>query len=107
MLSKDDSFPYKEFGVRLEIPDENRIAWFKDNVDLQKHLDRYKLDKKKITINYRNKDEEPNKSSKTDKKTVRQGAEKNSNRSTNTNRKLTKSMNADSNIPRTRKSKKQ
>ncbi len=100
-------FPYSEFGVRLEIPDENRIAWFKDDVDLQKHLDRYKLDKKKITIKYRNKDEEPNKSSKTDKKKVRQGTGKNSNRSTDTNRKRTKSVDANSNVPRTRKSKKQ
>jgi hypothetical protein len=39
--------------VRLEIKEENRVCWFRDNYDLQKHLNRSKLDKRKIKIIYR------------------------------------------------------
>ena len=65
-------FPYSNFGVRLEQKDENKIAWFKDDYDLQKHIDRYKLDKRKIKILYRENEQfiqsnKPNKKSKTRK----------------------------------------
>ena len=43
-------FPYSSFPIRLEIPKENRIAWFKDEVDLQKHVKRYELKPKEIII---------------------------------------------------------
>jgi hypothetical protein len=39
--------------VRLEIKEENRVCWFRDDYDLQKHLNRSKLDKRKIKIIYR------------------------------------------------------
>ena len=60
-------FPYENFGVRLEIKAENRIAWFKDDYDLQKYLVRSKLDKRTLKIDYR---DEPPKSSKTNKRSV-------------------------------------
>ena len=41
-------FPYENFGVRLEVKAENRIAWFKDEYDLQKYLVRSKLDKRTL-----------------------------------------------------------
>lgn len=63
-------FPYESFGVRIEIPKENRIAWFKDDYDLQKYLIRSKLDTKAVKIDYR--DEKPPVRSKKHKRDVEQ-----------------------------------
>ena len=55
-------FPYETFGVRLEHMNEKKICWFKDDYDLQKYLERYKLDTRKTKIDYRDaKHTEPNK----------------------------------------------
>lgn len=43
-------FPYETYTTRLEIPAENKICWFKDSIDADKYIDRYKLNRKKITI---------------------------------------------------------
>jgi hypothetical protein len=43
-------FPYESFGVRLEHLNEKRICWFKDDYELQKYLERYKLDKRTIKL---------------------------------------------------------
>lgn len=59
-------FPYENFDVRLEIKEENRIAWFKDEYDLQKYLIRSRLDKRTLKIDYR--DGEPISTSKKRKK---------------------------------------
>ena len=59
-------FPYENFNVRLEIKAENRIAWFKDEYDLQKFLVRSRLDKRTLKIDYR--DGEPISTSKKRKK---------------------------------------
>lgn len=83
-------FPYESFTVRLEIKTENRICWFKDDYELQKYLNRNKLDKRTINVTYR--DEEPSKSSKTSKDKVRSGTRKTSKGSTITNRRSTKSV---------------
>jgi hypothetical protein len=96
-------FPYEQFGVRLEIKSENRICWFKDEVDLQKHLDRYKLDKRTIKIDYR--DAEPAKSGKTNKTKVRQGTGKSSGRSSSGSRGSTKKLDTSGTPSRTRKPK--
>jgi hypothetical protein len=61
-------FPYPSMPVRLEVTEENRVCWFRDDYDLQKHLTRYKLDKKKIKIFYR--DGEPIQQRKTNKRSV-------------------------------------
>jgi hypothetical protein len=53
-------FPYEIYTIRLEIPSENRVCWFKDNIDATKYINRYKLDKRKIKLH-----EKPNLDSKT------------------------------------------
>ena len=65
-----DLFPYESFGVRLEHINEKRICWFKDDYELQKYLERYKLDKRTIKIDYR--DEKPVRRRKTDKGSMEQ-----------------------------------
>ena len=71
-------FPYENFGVRLEIKAENRIAWFKDDYDLQKYLVRSKLDKRTLKIDYRDESPVP---SKTNKRSVEQKSKPKSDRS--------------------------
>lgn len=96
-------FPYGGFPVRLEIKTENRVCWFKDEIDLQKYLNRYKLDKRTLKIDYR--DEQPIESSKTNKKTLRQGTRKSSDGSSSTSRRSTKNVDARGNSGSTSKSK--
>ena len=93
-------FPYQSFPVRLEIPQENRIAWFSDDYNLQKYLSRVKLKPKDIKVLYR--DERPDK---TKKKELQQGTTKTSSRSSGGNRRNTKDLDADRTVSRTRKSK--
>jgi hypothetical protein len=102
-MNDTDLFPYSSFGVRLEIKDENRLYWFKDDYDLQKYLTRYKLDKRKIKVDY--KDGEPGKSDKKHKEKVRQGTTKNSSGSTSGSRGSTKKLDTPRTSNRTRKSK--
>lgn len=102
-ISTNEQFPYESFGVRLEIKTENRIAWFKDDIDLQKYLNRYKLDKRTIKIDYR--DGEPVKSDQKHKDDVLSGTGKTSNRSTSRNRRSTKSVDSNRNTRSTRKPK--
>ena len=97
-------FPYDSFPVRLEQKDDNRICWFKDEIDLQKHLNRYKLDKRKIKILYR--DEKPTKSSKTNKRSVEQGTKPKSNGSSSTVSKRKSSVDTTGNTTRNTKRKK-
>ncbi len=52
-VTEENLFPYESFGVRLDIKEENKIAWFKDDVDLQKYLNRHKMDKRKAKVTYR------------------------------------------------------
>ena len=63
-------FPYENFSVRLEQNDEKKICWFRDDYDLQKHLERYRLDKRTVKIDYR--DGEPVDTSKKRKRSVEQ-----------------------------------
>jgi hypothetical protein len=93
-------FPYQLFPVRLEIPQENRIAWFADDYSLQKYLSRVKLKPKDIKVLYR--DERPDKAK---KKELQQGTTKTSSRSSGGNRRNTKDLDADRTTHHTRKSK--
>ena len=77
-------FPYESFGVRLDHKDEKKICWFKDDYDLQKYLERYKLDKRTIRIDYR--DGEPTKSSEKRKRSVEQKPKPKSKRSSGTSK---------------------
>ena len=97
-------FPYESFGVRIEIPKENRIAWFKDDYDLQKYLIRSKLDTKTVKIDYR--DEKPPVRSKKHKRDVEQKPEPKNNRSVGSVRKRKSSVDSTRNTSRTTKRKK-
>jgi hypothetical protein len=93
-------FPYENFTVRLEIPQENRIAWFNDDYQLQKYLSRVKLKPKDIKVLYR--DERPDKAK---KKELQSRPTKTSSRSSGRNSRNTKDVDAGRTPNRSRKSK--
>jgi hypothetical protein len=96
-------FPYSTFPIRLEQTDEHRICWFKDTVDLEKYLKRYKIDTKKIIVS--NANEQPTQPSKTNKKEIRPRARKNNTGSTNKPRGRPKKLDSTPNTSSTTKSK--
>jgi hypothetical protein len=96
-------FPHSSFPVRLEIPQENRIAWFSDDYSLQKYLSRVKLKPKDIKVLYR--DEKPIGISKTNKKKLQQGTTKSGDGGTSRPRRNTKDLDAGRTPNRSRKSK--
>lgn len=100
-----EMFPYEKFGYRLEFGEKKNatICWFECHEHLQKYLERYKLDKRTIKIDYR--DGEPVKSDQKHKDDVLSGTGKTSNRSTNRNRRSTKSVDSNRNTRSTRKPK--
>ena len=88
-------FPYESFGVRLEHINEKRICWFKDDYDLQKYLERYKLDKRTIKLDYR--DGQPTQPSEKRKRSVEQKSEPKSKRSSGTSKGRTTRLDSSSN----------
>ena len=96
-------FPYENFPVRLELKSENRVCWFKDDYDLQKYLERYKLDKRTIKIDYRDKPPVP---SKRNTRSVEQKSKPKSDGSPSSVRKRKPSVDSTRNTTRTPKSKK-
>jgi len=103
-MTEPSLFPYENFPVRLEQKAENRICWFKDDYDLQKHLIRYKLDKRTIKIDYR--DGEPVVRSKKHKGDVEQKSKPKSNRGAGSVRKGKPSVDSTRNAVGTTKRKK-
>ena len=99
----NELFPYESFDVRLEHINEKRICWFKDDYDLQKHLERYKLDKRTIKIDYR--DGEPTKSGKKQQDSVPKGPRKTSNRSSGGSKRGTKKLDSTGTVSSSSKSK--
>ncbi len=99
-----DLFPYESFGVRLEHINEKRICWFKDDYELQKYLERYKLDKRTIKIDYR--DEKPVQRRKTDKGSVEQKPKPTSKGSSGTSKGRTARVDSTRNTSSTTKRKK-
>jgi hypothetical protein len=97
-------FPYESFGVRLEHINEKRICWFKDDYELQKYLERYKLDKRTIKIDYR--DGEPVVRSKKHKGSVEQKSKPKSDGGASPVRKRKPSVDSTRNTSRTTKRKK-
>ena len=99
-------FPYEKFPIRLEIGEKKDVTtcYFECDAHLQKYLTRYKLDKRKIKITYR--DGEPDQPSKTNKTKVRQATRKSGDGSRSGNRGSTKNLDASRNTNRTRKPKK-
>lgn len=102
-MTEPTLFPFESFGVRLEIKEENRLCWFKDDYDLQKYLTRYKLDKRKIKVDYR--DGEPAKSGKKHKRSLEQRTTKSSGGSSSGSRGSTKKLDTSGTTRRTRKPK--
>ena len=102
-MTEPTLFPFESFGVRLELKEENRLCWFKDDYDLQKYLTRYKLDKRKIKVDYR--DGEPAKSGKKHKKSLEQRTTKSSGGSSSGSRGSTKKLDTSGTTHRTRKPK--
>ena len=102
-MTEPTLFPFETFGVRLEIKEENRLCWFKDDYDLQKYLTRYKLDKRKIKVDYR--DGEPAKSGKKHKRSLEQRTTKSSGGSSSGSRGSTKKLDTSGTTRRTRKPK--
>ena len=97
-------FPYENFPVRLHQKEENRVCWFKDEIDLQKYLNRYKLDKRTIKIDYR--DGEPTDASKKRKRSVEQKSKPKSDGSSSTVRKRKPKLDTTGNTTRNSKRKK-
>ena len=101
-------FPYEKFGYRLEFGEKKNttVCWFECEEHLQKYLERYKLDKRTIKIDYR--DGEPVVSSKRNKRSVEQTPKPKSNRGSGTVQKRKSSVdsvrNSTSNPKRKRKS---
>ncbi len=98
-------FPYEKFPVRLQFGEKKEISvcWFECDEHLQKYLNRYKLDKRTIKIDYR--DGEPIKSGKANKNSVEQGTRKSSSRSTGGSKRSTKKLDTPGTSRSTRKSK--
>lgn len=98
-------FPYLSFPIRLEfgLKKDNTICFFQCEEHLQSYLNRYKLDRKTIKIDYR--DEQSTKPSKTNKKKLQSTTKKNGDRSGGGNRRSTKDLDSSGVVNRTRKSK--
>jgi hypothetical protein len=98
-------FPYEKFPVRLQFGEKKEISvcWFECDEHLQKYLNRYKLDKRTIKIDYR--DGEPTKPSKANKNSVEQGTRKASSRSTGGSKRSTKKLDTPGTSRSTRKPK--
>ena len=98
-------FPYSNFPIRLQFGDKKdfTIAWFECTEHLDKYLERYKLDKRKVKIDYR--DGEPTKSNKKLKDNVQQRTRKTSSGSTSRSKGSTKKLDSAGTTSHTRKSK--
>ena len=99
-------FPYEKFGYRLEFGEKKNttICWFECEEHLQKYLERYKLDKRTIKIDYR--DGEPVVRSKKHKGDVEQKSKPKGNRGTGSVRKGKPSVDSTRNAVGTTKRKK-
>ena len=99
-------FPYETFPIRLEFGEKKHstVSYFQCDDHLQKYLERYKLDKTTIKIDYR--DGEPVVRSKKHKRDVEQEPEPKSNRSSGTSKGRTTRLDSVGNTPSTPKRKK-
>ena len=99
-------FPYDKFGFRLEFGEKKNstVCWFECQEHLDKYLERYKLDKRTIKIDYR--DGEPVEPSKKRKRSVEQKSKSKSDGGSSPVRKRKSSMDSTRNTTRTPKSKK-
>jgi hypothetical protein len=98
-------FPYEKFGFRLQFGEQKNptICWFECQEHLDKYLERYRLDKRTIKIDYR---DEPPVPSKRNKRSVEQKSKPKSDGSKSTVRKRKSSVDSTRNTTRSTKSKK-
>ena len=99
-------FPYEKFGFRLEFGEKKNstVCYFECQEHLDKYLERYKLDKRTIKIDYR--DGEPTKPSQKRKRSVEQKPKPKSKGSASSVRKRKSSVDSPRNTTRTTKRKK-
>ena len=99
-------FPYEKFGFRLEFGEKKNstICWFECQEHLDKYLERYRLDKRTIKIDYR--DGEPTQPSQKRKRNVEQKSGTKSKGSSGTVRKRKSSVDSTRNTTRNSKPKK-
>ena len=99
-------FPYETFPIRIEFGEKKNttICHFQCQEHLDKYLERYKLDKRTIKLDYR--DGEPAQPSQKRKRSVEQKPEPKSKRSSGTVRKRKPSVDSTRNTARTTKRKK-
>ena len=99
-------FPYETFPIRLEFGEKKNttICHFQCQEHLDKYLERYKLDKRTIKLDYR--DGEPVVRSKKHKRDVEQKSKPKSNRGSSTVRKRKPSVDSTRNTAGTTKHKK-
>jgi hypothetical protein len=97
-------FPYLSFPIRLEfgLKKDNTICFFQCEEHLQSYVNRYKLDRREIKIDYR--DGEPVKSGQKHTKGLQSGTTKNSGGSTSRSKGSTKNVDTNRTSNRTRKS---
>ena len=99
-------FPYDKFGFRLEFGEKKNstICWFECQEHLDKYLEKYRLDKRTIKIDYR--DGEPVDTSKERKRGVEQKSKPKSKGSSGTSKGRKPSMDSTRNTTRSTKRKK-
>jgi hypothetical protein len=105
-MNISELFPYETFPIRLEFGENKNttICYFQCQEHIDKYLERHKLDKKIVKIDYR--DEQSTKSSKKRKRSVEQESEPKSKRSSSTSKSRTPSLDSTRNTSRTTKRKK-
>ena len=98
-------FPYENHPYRLEFGEkkDKTVCFFSCNEHLQKYLNRYKLDKRTIKIDYR--DGEPTKPSKANKNSVESRTGTTSSRSSSGSKRSTKKLDTPGTSRSTRKPK--
>ena len=97
-------FPYDKFGFRLEFGEKKNttVCWFECNEHLQKYLERYKLDKRTIKIDYR--DGEPVEFGKKQQNSLQKRPRKTSDRSSSGSGRSTKKLDSTGNVSGSSKS---
>ena len=99
-------FLYENYPIRLQFGEKKQVTvcWFECQEHLDKYVERYKLDKRTIKIDYR--DGEPVSPSKRNKRSVEQTPKPKSNRGSGSVQKRKSSVDSTGNTARTTKRKK-
>lgn len=98
-------FPYESFGYRLQFGENKNttVCWFECQEHLDKYLERYRLDKRTVKIDYR--DGKPVKSGEKQQNNVQKRPRKTSNGSSSGSKRSTKKLDSTRTVGGTSKSK--